>query len=62
MSKVKKVLKERQGTAIIEFVIIIMVVAIISIDLVPDFSVAFSNRQQVISEQYSGTDTIVEID
>ncbi len=62
MLKVKKVLKERKGTAIIEFVIIVMVVAIISIDLVPDFSVAFSNRQQVISEQYSGTDTIVEID
>lgn len=60
--KMLKYLKCRRGEAILSFIVIVAVVAILGAIILPPFGEAIGNRVDKTIDNYNGTDTIVTYD
>ncbi len=57
-----KYLKCNKGSAIAEYIVIIIVVSIIGASIIPSLNIAVKERQEKTVEFYNGTDTITEVE
>jgi len=57
-----KYLKCRRGEAILSFIVIVAVVAILGAIILPPFGEAIGNRVDKTIDNYNGTDTIMTYD
>ena len=60
--KMLKYLKCKKGEAILSFIVIVSVVAIIGAVIIPPFGEAIGNRVDRTIDNYNGTDTIITYD
>jgi uncharacterized protein (UPF0333 family) len=57
-----KTLKNKQGNAILSFIVILAVMAILAIAILPPLGEAIGNRINATVDTYNGTDTITIIE
>ena len=57
-----KILKSEKGSGIMEFIVVIAVVAILAVSIFPDLTDALNNRIDATINSYNGTDTITIIE
>lgn len=57
--KIKKHLKNNNGSSILGFIVIVVVTVIIAMGIIPSFNIAAKNRSGKIINVFNSTDTII---
>jgi Tfp pilus assembly protein PilE len=58
----KIIIKNKKGSGILSFLVVVAVMAILAIAILPPLSEAISNRIEATANSYNGTDTITELE